>query len=96
MRPEIEDGMLAGVTFAAESAGARHEWYTRNCGQFAAVFARVMPAEVARLLVASLKAGDQVEFPGRYNEEEFDRRFAFEWSPVHFLRPPVFAEAGGY
>ncbi len=28
--------------------------------------------------------------------EEFDWHFAFEWSPVHFLRPPVFAEAGGY
>ncbi len=58
-RPEFEDGMLAGITFTAECEAGRQEWFTRNCGQFPAVFARVMPAEVARLLIASLKAGDQ-------------------------------------
>jgi hypothetical protein len=88
--------MLAGVTFVAESQDGRHEWFARNCGQFPQVFARVMPADVARLLVVSLAAGDTVEFPGRYGEEEFDRQFAFEWSPVHFLRPPVFAGGGQY
>lgn len=94
--PERKDGRLAGVVFTAESAGERREWFARNCGQFPAVFARVMPAEVARALIASLQAGDVVEFPGRYSEEDFERQFAFEWSPVHFLRPPVFAETGWY
>ena len=94
--PETKDGMLAGVTFVAESHDVRHQWFTRNCGQFPQVFARVMPKEVARLLVASLAAGDRVEFPGCYSEDEFDREFAFEWSPVHFLRPPVFARGGQY
>ena len=95
-RPEISGGMLTGVRFVAESPLAQHEWFTRNCGQFPVVFARVMPAEVARLLLRSLEAGDAVEFPGSYAEEEFDREFAFEWSPVHFLRPPVFVEPGQY
>lgn len=94
--PQMEDGMLAGVTFTAESGRARHEWFTRNCGQFPVVFARVMPREVARVMLASLEAGDAVEFPGRYGEEQFDRQFAFEWSPVHFLRPPEFARPGEY
>jgi hypothetical protein len=94
--PEIKDGNLQGVAFTAESAQGRHEWFTRNCGQFPVVFARVMPANVARVLLQSLEHGDAIEFPSRYNEEEFDRQFAFEWSPVHFLRPQQFAEPGGY
>ena len=94
--PEIEDGTLTGVYFIAASESQRHEWFTRNCGQFPIVFARVMPREVARVLLASLEAGDRVEFPGRYSEEQFDRQFAFEWSPVHFLRPPEFARPGEY
>ena len=95
-RPEIEDGMLVSVAFMAESASSRREWSTRNCGQFPFAFARIMPREVARLLLASLEAGDQVEFPGSYIEDQFDYEFAFEWSPVQFLRPPQFVEPGRY
>ncbi len=95
-RPEMKDGRLAAVTFTAESQDERREWYTRNFGQFAVVFCRVMPREVAQVMAGALERGDAVEFPARYSEEDFDREFAFEWSPVHFLRPPVFAGGGQY
>ena len=95
-KPEMKDGRLVAVEFTAESTNDHREWYTRNFGQFAVVFCRVMPRQVAQVMAGALERGDAVELPGRYSEEEFDREFSFEWSPVHFLRPPVFADRGQY
>ncbi|MGA1982129.1 MAG: hypothetical protein ABSG84_06625 [Acidobacteriaceae bacterium] len=84
-------GKLKGVSFTAASPTQTHEWFSNNCGQFELVFSRIMPASLARIIVASLMHGDDVEFPGLYEEEQFESGFLFEWSPVHFVRPPQFA-----
>jgi len=91
--PKVERGKLKGVTFTAESRWEKREWFTRECGQFEAVFARLMPEEMARVIVAALEAGETVAFPDMYEEEQFERGFSFEWSPVHFVLPPQFAGA---
>jgi hypothetical protein len=91
--PKVEGGRLKGVTFTAESRWERREWFTRECGQFETVFARLMPENMARLIMEALEAGDAVEFPGTYEEEQFERGFSFEWSPVHLVVPPRFAGA---
>lgn len=91
-RPILDDGELVGVAFSADSPQDHREWQVRNCGQFPVVFARVMPANVAWLLITALKAGDEVELPGVFEEAQFERGFAFEWTPVHFVAPPQFAK----
>ena len=91
--PKVEGGKLKGATFTAESRYEKREWFTRDCGQFEVVFGRLMPENVARMIVAALEHGDAVEFPGLYEEEQFERGFCFEWSPVHFVLPPQFARA---
>jgi hypothetical protein len=84
-------GKLKGVSFIAASPNQTHEWFSNNCGQFELAFSRIMPASLARLIVASLMHGDDVEFPGLYVEEEFEQGFLFEWSPVHLIVPPRYA-----
>ena len=81
-------GKLNGVTFTAASAIDTKQWFANNCGQFETVFSRIMPSSLARLIVAALMHGDEVELPGIYEEEHFERGFLFEWSPVHFVLPP--------
>ena len=89
-------GKLKGVSFIAASPMQTHEWYSNNCGQFELMFSRIMPASLARVIVASLMHGDEVEFPGFYVEEAFERGFLFEWSPVHLVLSPRFAHEGSY
>ncbi len=84
-------GKLKGVSFTAASPAQTHEWYSNNCGQFELVFSRIMPASLARVMVAALMHGDDVEFPSLYDESQFEGGFLFEWSPVHFVRPPQLA-----
>jgi len=89
-------GKLKGVSFTAASPLDTKEWFSNNCGQFELAFSRIMPASLARIIVASLMHGDDVEFPGLYNEEQFEQGFLFEWSPVHFVLPPRFAHEASY
>jgi hypothetical protein len=84
-------GKLKGVSFIAASPKQTHEWYSNNCGQFELAFSKIMPLSLARVIVASLMHGDDVEFPGLYEEEAFEQGFLFEWSPMHLVVPPHFA-----
>jgi|ERR1017187_2584283 hypothetical protein len=86
-------GKLKRVIFRATSGTDTREWFANNCGQFEAVFTRIMPATEARAIVAQLMDGKATEFPGLYREDEFERGFSFEWSPIYLVVPPVFAEA---
>jgi hypothetical protein len=38
--------------------------------------------------------GEKVEFPGLYEECQFARGFMFEWSPIYFVTPPMYACEG--
>jgi hypothetical protein len=89
-------GKLKGVSFTAASPAQTHEWYSNNCGQFELAFSKIMPASLARIIVASLMHGDDVEFPGLYQEAEFECGFLFEWSPVHLVVPPRLAHESSY
>jgi len=86
-------GKLKRVIFKATSDTDAREWFANNCGQFETVFTRVMPASEARTIVAALSAGEEVEFPGLYREDQFERGFSFEWSPIYLVVPPAFSEA---
>jgi hypothetical protein len=84
-------GKLKSITFTATSPNDTREWYAKNCGQFEAAFARIMPRNLARIIIAALANGDSVELPGLYEEEQFERGFLFEWSPIYFVIPsPAF------
>ncbi len=89
-------GKLKGVSFTAASANDTVEWFSNNCGHFELAFSRIMPRKLAQVIVAALAHGDDVELPGFYTEQQFERGFLFEWSPVHFVVPPQFAQAGPY
>jgi hypothetical protein len=90
------DGKLQGVNFTAVSPDDTKHWFANNCGHFELAFSRIMPSSLAKVMVTALMHGDEVEFPGLYEEEQFDRGFMFEWSPVHFVRPPEFVQDGCY
>ena len=80
-------GKLKGVSFTSASPADTHEWYANNCGHFEIAFSRIMPRNLAQVIVASLTQGDEVELPGLYAEQEFEGGFLFEWSPVQFIVP---------
>ena len=82
-------GKLRGVTFTAVSSTENREWFATNRGQFEAAFSQIMPHSLARTILESLTHGEAVEFPGLYCEDQFERGFLFEWSPVHFVLPPL-------
>ena len=84
-------GKLQGASFTAVSPSDTREWFTNNCGQFELEFSKVMPLPIARILVASLKRGDEVELPGLYASRQFERGFIFEWPAADFLEPLRFA-----
>ena len=84
-------GKLRGVTFTATSTSDTMQWFSKNCGQFEAAFSKIVAPSLATLIAVSLRQGDQVEFPGRYREEQFAQGFMFEWSPVYLVSPPQFA-----
>jgi hypothetical protein len=84
-------GKLKGVTFTATSTCDTVQWFTKNCGQFETAFSKIVAPGLAKLIAVSLKQGDEVEFPGRYREEQFAQGFMFEWSPVYLVAPPQFA-----
>lgn len=90
-------GKLKGVTFTAASARDETdtiEWFTRNRGQFEAAFSKIMASDLAQTIHTSLMDGDQVQFPGLYEECQFARGFMFEWTPLYFVTPPMYAYGG--
>lgn len=89
-------GKLKGVSFIAASPTETNEWFANNCGQFELAFSKIMPASLARVIVAALVHGDDVEFPGLYTAEQFEHGFLFEWSPVHLVVPPQYAHESAY
>ena len=80
-------GRLNGVTFTATSATGKIEWFAIDCGQFEDAFTRLLSRSRARATVAALLEGDALELPGVYREEQFERRFTYEWKATHFVRP---------
>jgi hypothetical protein len=85
-------GKLKGVSFTAASPMDTKEWFANNCGQFELVFSKIMPRSLAQVIVSSLMHGDDAELPGLYEESQFERGFLFEWTPVHLVAPPQFAQ----
>jgi hypothetical protein len=83
-------GKLKGVSFTAVSPTDTKAWLAGNCGQFEMAFSRIMPSSLAKVIIAALTHGDEVELPGMYAAEQFEREFLFEWSPVHLVVPPQF------
>jgi hypothetical protein len=79
-------GRLNGVTFTATSATGKIEWFTIDCGHFEDAFTRLMTRGRARALVAALMEGDTIQLPGQYTEDQFERRFNYEWKAPHFVR----------
>ncbi len=86
-------GKLKGVNFTATSPDGTDPivWFTRNRGQFEKAFSKIMDPEFAEISHFSLTQGDTVEFPGFYHEFHFARGFMFEWSPIYFVTPPMYA-----
>jgi hypothetical protein len=89
-------GKLKRVIFTAASPAGTREWFANNCGQFETALSRIMPASVARVTLAALMQGNDVELPGMYKEEEFERGFLFEWSPVYLVVPPPFVPEAAF
>jgi hypothetical protein len=89
-------GRLNGVSFTAASSTDTREWFAINCGQFEEAFTRLMPCTRARAIVAALLEGEEIELPGLYREEQFNRGFCYEWSPVHWVAPLSVDPGGMY
>ena len=78
-------GKLKGVAFSATSASDTKRWLTINCGQFPRAFSNLIPDGSADAIVAALIRGDNVEFPGLHQEEQFRCGFAY----IHNGNPVV-------
>jgi hypothetical protein len=90
-------GKLRSVIFTATSSRDETdtiEWFTRNRGQFETAFSKILDSDLAHAIHLSLMLGEKVEFPGLYEECQFARGFMFEWSPIYFVTPPMYACEG--
>jgi len=81
-------GELKGAKFVATSATDTKQWFAISCGHFEASFSKLVPPQLAREMIAALIHGDDVAFPGLYQEKQFDHGFLYEASPVYFELPP--------
>jgi hypothetical protein len=77
------EGELKGVTFTATSPSNIRRWFTINCGQFEDSFSKLVPAKLVDEMIVTLIHGDNIDFPGRYQDDQFDGGFAY----VHNGRP---------
>jgi hypothetical protein len=68
-------GELRGVTFVATSTSNTLSWYTINCGHLQSAFEAITTRSLAEEMVERLTHGDEIEFPGRYEAEQFGRGF---------------------
>ncbi len=67
-------GELRGVTFVATSTSDTLSWYTINCGHLQSAFEAITTHSLAEEMVERLTHGDEIEFPGRYEAEQFGQR----------------------
>jgi hypothetical protein len=74
-------GQLQSVEFTAASPVETLRWFALNCGQFERVFARLLAENASVDIVEALTRGEEIEFPGLYEKEEFARGFHCERSP---------------
>jgi hypothetical protein len=85
--PEGEfEGELNGVTFTATSPTNTKRWFTVNCGQFGNSFANLVPRELAEEITASLTRGDEVDFPGTYENQQLKGGFDYVHNGRHVGR----------
>jgi hypothetical protein len=70
-------GELQSVAFFATSPTETIQWFVINCGQFEQAFGELISANSAADILDSLSRGEEVEFPGLYQREQFDRGFHF-------------------
>ena len=82
-------GELKGIWFRAASLSNAQEWFVVNCGQFERAFGKLVPPRLAEAMVAMLTAGQPVDFPQLYHEEQFEGGFHYGWCPVHFAPPEL-------
>ena len=68
-------GELCGVTFVAASTNDVQSWFTINCGHLESAFEAIASPRMAEELVERLYQGDEIDFPGRYEAEQFRRGF---------------------
>jgi hypothetical protein len=68
-------GELQGIDFVAESPNRTVRWFAINCGQFEDVFADLLSPDLADKVMRALGRGLEVELPGRFRAEHFDRGF---------------------
>jgi hypothetical protein len=71
------EGKLKGVAFSATSPSDTKQWLTINCGQLLRCFHNLIPDGSAEAMVAALVGGDNVEFPGLHQEEQFECGFTY-------------------
>ena len=78
-------GKLEGVMFIATSSSSTQQWFAINCGQLEKDFGALVSHDLATEIVAALTRGDEIDFPDRFRQEQLDRGFHYEGSPVHFI-----------
>ncbi|RZU39312.1 hypothetical protein [Edaphobacter modestus] len=74
--PEGEfKGHLETITFVASDGYTTHKWWSTNIGTYAEDFAKVIPSEEANVILARLRAGETVTFPGFWAIDEIKHKF---------------------
>jgi hypothetical protein len=87
-------GELQGVAFTAKCPTETMQWFAINCGQFERAFSKLIPHRLATEIVDTLTRGQDIEFPGLYQQEQFGRGFHSEWSPAFTASPCSLLYAG--
>jgi hypothetical protein len=59
------------IVFIAESETVFRKLWIEDDGDLELIFSTVVPIEVAKEIVVKLAQGSDVEFPGRYKEQQF-------------------------
>ena len=78
-------GRLEGVMFIATSSSSTQQWFAVNCGQLEKDFGALVSHELAMEIVAALTRGDDIDFPNRFQQEQLNRGFHYDGSPIHFI-----------
>ena len=70
LREGTDKSHMEHVEFLATSGDYSTNWHETNYGQLAESFRRLVPAAIADNLIAILRTGEEVTFPGRYTAEQ--------------------------
>jgi hypothetical protein len=74
--PEGEHkGHLEYVQFVAMEGSVKHKWSSVNVGTYAEDFAKIVPTDLARLILSRLRNGETVTFPGLWDLEQIKHQF---------------------